>query len=243
MKHFFPLKQKNNLFIFCDDDVNHMVNVLRFQVNQKIICHFENNQYLCSINSINPFNAKIIEQILENNELKNIEISLFQSIIKPKHIEWILSKSTEIHLNNFYPILLERSQTNNIIKYERMNSIIQNASKQSRRMNLPLLKPQISFLEFINLISDFDLVIVPYEMESNFILGEVLNQQLNNVSKVAILVGPEGGFSQTEINKLKNYNNVKFVKLTKSILRSETASFYTLSVLVDFLLIKEKHYE
>lgn len=237
MRNFFPYKLKNNLFTFHSDDINHIVNVIKLQENEKIICNYENKKYLCFIKSLNPLNVEILEELNNINEFTNINITLFQAIIKPKHMEWIIAKTTELQLNDFYPIMLERSQSNNIIKYDRMQAIAKNAAKQSNRNNIPTIHSIINFDIFLNIINNYDLILVPYESEKEIVLGEVLEKQLPKTN-ICILIGPEGGFSQKEILNLKKINNVEFVCLSKTILRSETASFYTLSVLLDFLMRK-----
>lgn len=93
----------------------------------------------------------------------------------------------------------------------------------------------------LELIVNYDLVLVPYETKENILLGDYLNKvSLDRILKVAIIVGPEGGFSSQEIEELQNYKNVQLVTLTKTVLRSETASLYTLAVLIDKILISEK---
>lgn len=239
MKNFFPYKLKNNFFFFCQDDENHIKNVVRLKLGEKIICNYDNKKYLCSINSLEPLNAIIHNLLPISYEFNNITIDLYQAIIKPKYMEWIISKCTEMQINNFYPTFLKRSQINNSINHSRMKAIAESAAKQSNRTIIPNINEQINFEQLIKMIPYYDLIVLPYENEKQLNLGQMLEEEIKqNTKKIGILVGPEGGFSIDEINKLKEFNNVKLVSLSKTILRSDTASFYTISILVDFLIRK-----
>ena len=239
MQKVFASRLKDTTFSFFEDDVNHLKNVMRMQINDELVCIYEQKKYLTKIVSLNPLLAEIVSELQENNELKDVELTLCQAIIKPKHFEWILSKSTELQVNQIIPILFERSQKSNSINPTRMQTIVLTAAKQSSRNKAPTILPDIKSKKMFENLNDFDLVIVPFETRQDTNLGEVLNNLDFYVKKVAILVGPEGGFSNSEVEILQTKKNVKFVSLSKTILRSETASFYTLSVVVDWLIRKE----
>ena len=237
MYKFFAKKIKDNQFSFFDDDQKHILKVLRLKLNDIIICIYENKKYECQITSINPLLATINNEIEQNINL-NCNITLFQAIIKPKYFEWVLIKTTEIGINNIYPVLFSRSQSNNIQKIERNNTIIKTACKQCGRTNIPQLFDTINFDFLTSILNNYDLIFVCYENENNQnnnILKVVQNYDLKN-QKIGIIVGPEGGFNNDEISILKLYSNVKFISLSQNILRSETASIYALSVIMSYIL-------
>lgn len=240
MKHFFPQTYKHEQFYFFPDDEHHLKNVLKTKLNTEIICVYEDKKYLCQINGLQPLTAKIVNQIANDCEFHNVEITLFQAVIKPKHFEWILTKSVELHLNNFYPTIFSRSQTQLVLKKDRMEKIITSACKQSGRLKICQYHDSINFQQLLDKIKLFDLVLVPYEDRQGEILGlELANINYNKIKKIALIVGPEGGFSHQEITALQQLDNTKIVSLSKTILRSETAAFYTLAVLIDNLLTKK----
>ena len=237
MQKVFASRLKENTFSFFEDDVNHLKNILRMQINDELVCIYEQNKYLTKIVKLDPLLAEIIEPISENTELNGIDVTLYQAVIKPKHFEWILSKSTELQVSQITPVLFDRSQKTNLINESRMQTIIQTAAKQSSRNVIPSLNELIKSKQLIEQLNKFDLVILPFESRQETNLGNILDKFNNvNLSKIAIIIGPEGGFSNEEISLLTKLDNVKMVSLTKTILRSETASFYTLSVLMDWLL-------
>lgn len=237
MKNFFIKKIKDNICFFYDDDINHLKNVLRIKLNDKITCIFDGKKYLCRINSLNPLNALIIQENNDFCEFKNHEIKLYQAVIKPKHMEWILAKCTELGVSEIVPVVFSRSQTNNLINQSRMQNIVLSSAKQAGRNTLPCVKNAKKYMELIDDFMELDYLLVPYENENEQLFGQIINQlDFHSHQKIGILVGPEGGFSLQEIDIIKKMPNVKLVSLTKTILRSETASFYTLSILVNYLL-------
>ncbi|MDE6473087.1 MAG: RNA methyltransferase, partial [Ureaplasma sp.] len=106
--------------------------------------------------------------------------------------------------------------------------------------NLMNLYEPLNFNELIKTLNDmnYDLIIVPYEKETINYLYQSDFQ--NETKKIALIVGPEGGFTNDEIIQLQNFKNLKLISLTKTILRSETASLYALSIINNFLLCKGK---
>lgn len=242
MKNFFPVKQKANQFSFNDVDTKHLKQVLRVKLDAIITCVYNNRKYLCTVTSLDPLLATIKEELcLDDFELKNHRLTLFQAIIKPKHFELILAKANELNINDFYPVMFTRSQGNLKLKLDRLTNIIESTAKQCGRTKLCFVYETINFSNILEFIPNYDLVLVPYETKENILLGTYLNNlSLNKTLNIAIIVGPEGGFTSQEINNLKTYKNVQLVTLTKTILRSETAAIYTLAVLLDKILISEK---
>lgn len=242
MRHFFIKTSKHNQFYFFDDDLHHLKNVLKVKLGENIVCVYEDKKYLCKICQLNPIAATIVAPIEIDNEFKTIELNLFQAIIKPKHFEWIVAKSSELQLNNFYPTIFSRSQHHIIPKLDRMNNIAYGAAKQSGRSKLCNFFEPINFNTLLNNISNLDYVIVPYEDKQGEILGnclQTINFNCKQLTKIGVVIGPEGGFSEEEIIKLKSLPNTRIVSLSKTILRSETAALYCLAVIIDNLLTKE----
>lgn len=137
--------------------------------------------------------------------------------------------------------MFSRSQGNFQFKKDRLENIIESSAKQSGRTQLCEVKETIKFSSLLELLLTYDLVLVPYESKQDIILGSFLKQcNLQNKPNIAIVIGPEGGFTHEEISQLSTYQNVQIVSLSKTILRSETAALYTLSILIDNMLLKEK---
>ncbi|MDI9312201.1 MAG: 16S rRNA (uracil(1498)-N(3))-methyltransferase [Limnohabitans sp.] len=132
--------------------------------------------------------------------------------------EWFLEKATEIGIHEITPIVCEHSERK-IIKKERFYKIIESAMKQSNQFHLPKFNEPISFKEFINKDFDGQLFIAHCEETDK----KSLKNEISPKSKITILIGPEGDFSEKEI-KLAIAKSFVPVTLGNTRLRTETAA-------------------
>jgi 16S rRNA (uracil1498-N3)-methyltransferase len=158
-------------------------------------------------------------------------ITLFQSILKKDHFEWVLQKCTEIGVAAFVPLVSQRSIVNDINaihdgKRPRWQKIITEAAEQSRRGRLPLLAEPTLFSQALNHLTEFDRTLIPWECEIQQPLRAALSglpADAQRGPQVALFIGPEGGFSDEEINLAYRYGAIP-VTLGPRILRAETAA-------------------
>ena len=80
-------------------------------------------------------------------------------------------------------------------------------------------------------ISSFDLVLFPYENESNRTMKDCLRNLTEKPESIAVVIGPEGGFSDKEAAFMDQWGAVR-VSLGKTILRTETAGMAALSMIM-----------
>lgn len=219
-------------------DVNHIKNVLRFNLNDIIdICDENGIKYKVRIEKYTSTGEVLcnIEEIVEKSSETSYEITLFQGIPKSDKMELIIQKGTELGIARFVPVQMARSiakinDANEQKKLERWNKIANEASKQCGRQRLPLVDKMINFENIIENISKYDIVLVPYENELDINIKQVLkNLKRNNIASIAIIIGPEGGFSDSEIDLLKE-NGASICTLGPRILRTETAGIATVSM-------------
>ena len=118
-------------------------------------------------------------------------------------------------------------------KQERWQKIAEVAAKQSGRDIIPKINNVANIKNVCNMLEDYDIVLVPYENEKNITLKQVLKKISGNNLKIAIVIGPEGGFEEKEI-KILEQNNCKIVTLGNRILRTETVALNLLSIIIHF---------
>lgn len=131
-------------------------------------------------------------------------------------LEWFLEKATEIGVDEITPIFCSNSERR-VVKMERLQKIIVSASKQSLKYHFPKLNKAISFTEFLN--QDMDgkkLIAHCYDYEKTPL------KNINVSSKTTILIGPEGDFSEQEVEQALN-KSFTTISLGTSRLRTETA--------------------
>lgn len=222
------------------EDVKHIYKVLRLDIGEKIIINNGNGcEYLGEISSIDKtlVKVKLLEKLDINNE-SPIEIYLFQGLPKATKMDLIVQKNTELGIKEITPILTSRVDVKlkgEFKKIDRLQRIALEASKQSKRTLIPKIREPIALDEVIDRVSNFDLVIVPYEDETEVTIRQmVMSLDKNNIKTVAIIIGPEGGFEKEEIKILKE-TGAKIITLGPRILRTETAGF-TATTLVQYEL-------
>lgn len=239
-KFFVKTEQiKNNNIIINGDDVNHIINVLRMKKGDEIqVCNQETgDNYNAQITQFtkNEVDCEIIERINKTTE-SNVNITLFQGLPKFEKMELIIQKNTEVGVKRIVPVIMERTVVKidekvASKKLERWQKIAEIAAKQSMRDSIPNID-NITKLKEID-TTEYDVVLVAYENEEHNKLKDELQKLCKKIEgtnsnnneenfNIAIVIGPEGGISEKEIELLAE-KNAKFVSLGRRILRTETA--------------------
>lgn len=242
MHRFFA--ERDNItetdIVIVGEDVRHIKNVLRLELGEKIeVSDKEGTDYICEISDVSKESVEcnVIESFKSKGEAP-IEIVLFQGLPKSTKMELIIQKATELGVREIVPLVTERcivkinDRKKEDKKIERWSKIAEEAAKQSKRGFVPAISPIMSFKEAIAHLADEEMVVVPYENEDNLGLKSVLKD--SSAMKVNIVIGPEGGFEQSEIEALKDIDS-HIVTLGPRILRTETAGF-TASIIVQYEL-------
>lgn len=234
MKRFFITKEQFDSSTISGDEFNHIKNVMRLKECDKFIAFFgDENDYEAEITTIKKdyLTFKILS-CHKNNKNPNITIDLFQSLAKGEKMELVAQKVTEIGVSTIFPLFVKNCDVKpNTNKPARLEKIIINACKQCGRSHLTQISPVINLDECINIIKTYDLVLFANETERNERIYDTLNKN-KSAQKVALIIGPEGGFTPEEIELLKQYSSS--VSFGNRILRTETASIYLSSIINDF---------
>lgn len=234
-RYFIDKEQINsNIITIKGDDVHHIKNVMRMNIKDQVIVCDENNTYLCEILFIgNVVELNIIEQIEENVELP-LKVTIAHGLVRREKMEEVVRRLVELGCYSYLPINMTRSVVKHKeINIERLNKIIKEASEQSHRNKLMKISEVISFSDILNKISNYDIVLFAHTLykNENKLYNYFVNENDLNNKNILVIVGPEGGFDDKEVEKLIKYKNVIPVGLGKRILRTETAPLYLMSIL------------
>lgn len=230
---------EENIITILGTDVNHIVNVLRLKIDDEIqVCNEETGvNYNTKIVELNKEFVKcnIFEKIQSNAEVA-VYINILQGLPKAEKMELIIQKCTELGVKEITPVEMERcivklDNKSASKKQERWQKIAEVAAKQSGRDIIPKINNVINIKNICNMLKDYDIVIVPYEKERNNTFKEILKNLPKKNLKIAIVIGPEGGFEEKEIKQLEE-NNCKIVTLGNRILRTETVAMAMTSVII-----------
>ncbi len=235
MKTFYVNSVNGNNIELVGDEHNHLKNVMRLNCGDqvKVVCGDDFN-YFCTIMQINK-NSTILK--VDSKELNKanpkVNLTCYMALIKNDNLSLVVQKLTELGCSTFVPF--ESRYTVNKdkgTKIEKLNLITQQSLKQCGRSKPMVIKPTKKLTDLVNDLKQHDLIIFANETEKSENLNEVLNQN-KNAKNIAIIVGCEGGFEQTEIDLLIN-NNAKSVTLGSRILRAETASIMLTAIILNF---------
>ena len=240
MQRYFVSKdiinEKEMLATISDkENVHHIRDVMRMKKGDNIIL-LDNSgyEYYCEIEDIsNKVALKILNKKENNNELKTT-VDIYHGLVRKEKKEETLRRLVELGCHKYVPVMMERSVVK-IDKYndnlERVNTIIKECSEQAERAKLMKYSTAITFNEMLAEASNYDYLFLCYE-ESGRSNDKTINdyKDLINGKKVLVLVGPEGGISEKELELCKKHNFIS-IGLGKRILRTETAPLYIMSVL------------
>ena len=214
-----------------------LIHVLRCKVNDQAVI-FDGSGFDYKVKIVNITNkicsVKFLEKISLDTDNK-IKITIFISLIKQNRFEVALQKCTELGVFAFVPFYSSRSifqldKTSSSVgdnKISRWKSIIQEASEQCGRPDIPRFFDPVSY-EIACKKSQDCFSIILWENEEKIKLKSVLQNLKGSDHSINIFVGPEGGFSSDEI-KLANSIGIKSASLGDLILRSETAAISAIS--------------
>lgn len=226
----------NDQVTITGDDANHIKNVLRYKIGDELdICNENAKRYKTEVMKYS--NEGVLLRILNESERMTespINITLFQGLPKSDKMDLIIQKATELGASEIVPVEMERSvvkliQKDSCKKVERWNKIAYEAAKQCGRQRVPIVQNVDILKNIIEKFSKYDIVILPYEKEFGQNLKQVL-QRYDVIRNVAVVIGPEGGFSEGDL-ALLDMPNTEMVTLGPRILRTETAGMAVLSML------------
>ena len=221
------LLEDDSRLIIEREESRHIVRVLRKKVGDTIyVTNGKGILFTTKIDVINKNNTelKITNSKKESKTKFHINIAVAPTKNNDR-IEWFIEKSTEIGINTISTILCEKSERK-IIKMDRLEKITISAMKQSLQLHKPIIQELVSFEEFIkNCKSDNKFIAHCKESEKLF-----LNNCKIKAKTITVLIGPEGGFSDNEIDLADKHGFIS-VSLANNRLRTETAAIAATQIL------------
>lgn len=219
--------KKDEVYILDKKDINHIQNVHRLNLGDSLRIVDGEYEYICKISKIskNEIVLHIIDKF-ENKYSLDINIDAAISIIKNDKMNLIIQKLTELGVNNIIPLKTKRVIVKIDEKKEKWDDIVKESMKQCRAVT----KTDILSIKKIGEIdyTKYDKVIYLYEnSKSSQKITEVITNKDKNI---LYIIGPEGGFDESEVDFLKNKKAYE-ISLGNRILRAETAAIAVASVI------------
>jgi 16S rRNA (uracil1498-N3)-methyltransferase len=221
MHVFYTPDITSNQYTLNEEESRHCSKVLRLTIGDIIhLIDGKGGLYEAEITGMNKKNVQLTvinkqSEFGKRNHYLHIAIAPTKNIDR---LEWFLEKATEIGIDEITPIICDRSERK-VVKEERLEKVITSAVKQSLTAYHPKLNNAISFTELMKQNSDGEKFIAHcIEGEKPFI-----NQLTQIHQSYLVLIGPEGDFTQTEVD-IALQNGYKAVTLGNTRLRTETAA-------------------
>ena len=219
-------------------DVNHIKNVLRMKSGEKVRISSKSGQnYYCQLADIGEMTvtAEILSEEAADTELP-CRIYLFQGLPKNDKMELIIQKAVELGVTEVIPVAMKNcvvklDEKKADSKVKRWQSIAESAAKQSKRSMIPEIRMPMTSREALEFAKELDINLVPYENERGMTATKEAIEAICPGQSVGVFIGPEGGFDEAEIRAAREMG-MQPITLGKRILRTETAGFTTLSILM-----------
>jgi 16S rRNA (uracil1498-N3)-methyltransferase len=219
---YFPsLSKQVSEFILDENSSRHIVQVLRKQPGEKL--NLTDGKGVSALAVIQEANkkkciVKIIERQIHAAPTRKVIIGL--ALLKnASRFEWFLEKATELGVTEIIPLKTARTEKQQF-RIERMRGILESALIQSRQVWMPVLHEPQDFIPWLENIHADQKFIAHCDQGAKRRLSELIN---TNLSSQLILIGPEGDFTEEEINKSLDAHFIA-VELGDNRLRSETAA-------------------
>ena len=232
MRHFFIESSPvlNSLVAIRKSDAHHIKNVLRLKVGDHIkIFDGAGFEYEAVIRKMSA--GKVDVEILSRGRAalrSGAQIMVAQAFLKEKKMDDLVRKLCELGVAKWIPFFSQRSiprpdASRLAGRRRRWQRIAAEALKQCRRVDLPETAEALSFEAVLDIGKKCDLNIVFWENESSPLNSSMGSNGRHPIKKILLMLGPEGGFTQHEIQMAENSGFV-LAGLGPRILRAETAT-------------------
>ena len=237
MPHFFINSknvEKNIAKIDDTENYRHIARALRVRVGEKLLLIDENQiQYETKVREVTSKEIFCdVKNFYPSKRDLEFDLYLAQSPLRSDAQLTVMEKATELGARAVYPVITDNCALNKSVlekKYEKWQKVMFEACKQCERAKIPTCFEPTSLKEIVK--KDFDRIIVLAERSTEISFKKYLaNNPIKKGEKILAIIGPEGGFSPSELELLRSLPYARAVSLGPRILRAETAVAAALSV-------------
>ena len=238
MYQFFvePSQINGNRIVITGSDVNHIRNVLRMKIGEEIAVSngIDGKEYRCGIEEYSEDSVLCTLRFIKEDGIElPSKVYLFQGLPKADKMELIVQKAVELGAYEIIPVAAKRcvvklDEKKAAGKVNRWQGIAEAAAKQSKRAVIPQVHPVMTMKAALEYAGKMDVRMIPYELAKDMEHTRNMLQQIRPGQSVAIFIGPEGGFEESEIQAALDAG-IEPVTLGRRILRTETAGFTVLA--------------
>ena len=214
------------------EDAHYLMNVMKVKSGDVIRAYNEHDgEWVCKIEVENKRNIFLIPFEKTDNILCKSKVILAFALLKRQNNSLIVQKATELNVREIYPLITDRTIVKTI-NIDKLNIVAKEASEQCGRLDIPIIHNILNLEGLLNLTKNKNVLVCHNHRDARSILD--LNKIIDYNNDTVLLIGPEGGFSNEEINMFERLN-MAFVKLGNYTLRAETAMIASIFAIQNLL--------
>ena len=225
---YIDLELRNNQTIIPSSEIQHyLIRVLRCNLNDFFSVFNGKEEWITKVSKLDKNYCELITLKLDKKLINKCRVDLFISPLKKAPFEFVIQKCSELGVDEFHPVHMQHTNKGNL-DYLRLEMIARESAEQCGRITVPKIHKVKNFEEcFKN--SNYDFIIYcSLNEKDKYINGNIIKKETN---RVAIVIGPEGDFSNSEFEQLENNDKFYPVSLGATVLKSETAAIVATALL------------
>jgi len=204
-----------------DSEAYHLAVVLRLRAGARVlVADGRGIEHVVRLTAVDAQEVRGEIEQTRTGVTAPLDLVLVQGVPKGAKMDDIVRMGTELGVRSFIPVLTTRTVAQGRGRAARWRRIAAEAAKQCARADVPAVLDPLPFTAALDRLSTTTLILLLWEGERARTLAHVL--QGAAPSRVALLVGPEGGFDETEVSEAAARGATP-VSLGPLILRTETA--------------------
>jgi len=220
----------NSLIDLDENSSRHLISVLRMSAGQQVILfNGQGGEYSGELSNVRKNAASVsISKFINSDRESPLKVHLALGVSRGDRMDWIVQKATELGVSSITPLFTERTEVK--LNAERLEKktrhwqqIAISACEQCQRTLIPIVSPAIPLPQWVAVDNDSLKLVLHHRADKR------LSELSNNNNLVSLLVGPEGGLSNSEIDLSLNHG-FKPLALGPRVLRTETAPLAALSI-------------
>lgn len=207
---------------------HYLSNVMRCKTGDYIYCFNERDgEFLSEIIVLDKKNTVVLPKEQTKKHSKDVDLWLLFAPLKKDNTDFVIEKATELGVSKIIPVITKYTNCDKVKTERFINQAIE-ASEQCERLSIPSIDEPIKLKDILENWNNRRCLFFMNERRASLPIIDAFNK--NSSESAAILVGPEGGFSDEEAKFIESFPFVKSVTMGPRILRAETAVVSALSV-------------
>ena len=241
MHHFFVAKSgfEGDSVRFGAEQAHQVCHVLRLRAGDAIVVlDGAGSEFDVTLTSVG---REVLGRVVSTRQATGepgVQIALFQGLLAREKFEWVLQKGTEVGVARFIPVQTERTllrarhiDDRKLVRWQR---IVTEAAEQSHRGRVPQIEEALTWPQALSQVGGFDRALIASTWGETLALNDALRPDDKMPRSIALLIGPEGGFSDAETAQARDSGAVT-VTLGPRILRTETAAIVAPALVLHIL--------